>query len=134
MCCACCDLQRERSPSHLGTAKEHRESNVSDPFEPKKIVSLTPQNSVDYSVKGWTNGEIGIEWIQLFDEETKGKLTRPGQYRLLLVDGHNSHYTRGFLRYARENNIAVLCYPAHTTHVYQGLDVAVFGALKLAIR
>ena len=28
----------------------------------------------------------------------------------------------------------VLCYPSHATHVYQGLDVAVFGALKNAIR
>jgi hypothetical protein len=28
------------------------------------------------------------------------------------------------------NNISVLCYPSHSTHIYQGLDVAVFGALK----
>ncbi|KZP17144.1 hypothetical protein FIBSPDRAFT_747696, partial [Athelia psychrophila] len=45
-------------------------------------------------------------------------------------DGHNSHYTREFLRYAREHNILVLCYPAHTTHLYQGLDVVVFSVLK----
>jgi len=35
-----------------------------------------------------------------------------------------------FLSYAREHDIHVLCYPAHTTHIYQGLDVAVFGTLK----
>jgi DDE superfamily endonuclease len=46
------------------------------------------------------------------------------------VDGHNSHYTRGFLEYAREANIHVLCYPSHGTHVYQGLDVVIFSALK----
>jgi DDE superfamily endonuclease len=49
---------------------------------------------------------------------------------VLLVDGHNSHYTKGFLEYARNHNIHVLCYPAHATHVYQGLDVAVFSVLK----
>lgn len=46
------------------------------------------------------------------------------------MDGHNSHYTKEFLDYARDHNIHVLCYPAHTTHVYQGLDVTVFGPLK----
>ena len=85
-----------------------------------------------YSKKGWTNGEIGVEWIKNFDNSTKAKAN--GRYRLLLVDGHNSHYTYDFLQYAREHKIVVLCYPSHTTHVYQGLDVAVFGALKNAIR
>ena len=47
-----------------------------------------------------------------------------------MVDGHVSHYTCAFLEYARENKIHVLCYPSHSTHVYQGLDVAVFGVLK----
>ena len=47
------------------------------------------------------------------------------------MDGHNSHYTLEFLEYAKKRNIVVLCYPAHTTHVLQGLDVAVFGAFKV---
>ncbi len=37
-----------------------------------------------------------------------------------------------FLEYARNNNIIVLCYPLHSTHVYQGLDVVIFSALKQA--
>jgi len=81
-----------------------------------------------YSKKGWTDGEIGVEWIKQFDQQTKDKAK--GRARLLLVDGHNSHYTRRFLDYAREHNIHVLCYPAHGTHIYQGLDVAVFSVLK----
>jgi hypothetical protein len=83
---------------------------------------------IGYSKKGWTNGEIGVEWIQEFDRHTKAKAN--GRYRLLLVDGHNSHYTRGFLEYARMHKILVLCYPAHTTHVLQGLDVVVFATVK----
>ena len=39
---------------------------------------------------------------------------------------------RGFLEYARDHRIHVLCYPAHATHVYQGLDVVIFSPLKVA--
>ena len=86
--------------------------------------------SLGYSKKGWTDGEIGVEWIKIFEKETHAKAN--GRDRLLLVDGHNSHYTRGFLEYARDHRIHVLCYPAHATHVYQGLDVVIFGPLKVA--
>lgn len=86
-------------------------------------------NRIGRSVSGWITGEIGIEWIKQFDKLTRQKAN--GRARLLLVDGHCSHYTVEFLRHARENNIHILCYPSHTTHVYQGLDVALFAPLKL---
>jgi hypothetical protein len=56
-----------------------------------------------------------------------------GEYRLLLVDGHNSHYTVAFLLYAREHLIIVLCYIPHSTHIFQGLDVVIFSLLKKMI-
>jgi hypothetical protein len=79
--------------------------------------------------KGWTDGEIGVEWIKDFEKQTRQKAK--GQARLLVVDGHNSHYAHAFLEYARTAFIHILCYPSHGTHVYQGLDVVVFGVLKL---
>ncbi|KZP13127.1 DDE-domain-containing protein, partial [Athelia psychrophila] len=89
-----------------------------------------PANAtLGYSKKGWTDGEIGVEWIKDFDRQTQHTV-EPGEYRCLLVDGHNSHYTRAFLQYARTHQILVLCYPAHTTHIYQGLDVVIFSVLK----
>ena len=48
-----------------------------------------------YSKKGWTDGEIGLAWIKDFDARTKEKAN--GESRLLLVDGHNSHYTADLL-------------------------------------
>ncbi|KAF9227442.1 hypothetical protein BS17DRAFT_793916 [Gyrodon lividus] len=63
-----------------------------------------------------------------FNKKTYTKAN--GRARLLLVNGHNFHYTKDFLDYARHHNIHVLCYPAHATHIYQGLDVAIFGPLK----
>ncbi|KIK76370.1 hypothetical protein PAXRUDRAFT_170151 [Paxillus rubicundulus Ve08.2h10] len=83
---------------------------------------------VAHSKKGWMNGVIGQLRIQDFDEKTWAKGN--GHVHLLLINGHNSHHTKEFLDYARDHNIHVLCYPAHVTHVYQGLDVAIFGALK----
>jgi hypothetical protein len=81
-----------------------------------------------YSKKGYTSGEIGRAWIEGFDKQTITKAK--GRRRLLLVDGHNSHYTREFLQYARAYRIEVVGYPSHSTHVYQGLDVVIFGPMK----
>ena len=67
-------------------------------------------------------------WLRNFDEQMCKKAT--GHPRLLLVDGHSSHYTVEFIKYAREVNIIVLCYPSHTAHVLQGLDVVAFAILK----
>jgi len=90
---------------------------------------LLTSSRIGYQRKGWTDGEIGAEWIKIFDEQTAHKV-KDGEYWLLLMDGHNSHYTIDFLLYARTHNILVLCYSSHTTHVYQGLDVVVFSVLK----
>jgi hypothetical protein len=44
---------------------------------------LTLWNSICKSVKGWTNGEIGVDWIRFFDEQTCIKLTHESDYHLL---------------------------------------------------
>jgi hypothetical protein len=36
------------------------------------------------------------------------------------------------LEYARDNNIVLLYYLFHSTHVYQGLDIVIFSILKCA--
>jgi hypothetical protein len=85
--------------------------------------------SLGYSKKGWVDGEINVEFIKDFHEQTKRDAA--GKTRLLVVDGHISHFTKPFLNFAQKHRIQVLCYPTHATHIYQGLDVVVFGPLKL---
>lgn len=63
-----------------------------------------------------------------FDAQTKAKAD--GRTRVLLMDGHSSHYTHELLVYARENNIIILGYPPHCTHALQGLDVVCFARMK----
>jgi len=46
------------------------------------------------------------------------------------MDGHSLHYTLQLLAYMQANNIVILGYPPHCTHVLQGLDVVCFAKMK----
>jgi hypothetical protein len=70
--------------------------------------------------------------VKDFDAQTKEKAA--GRTRVLLLDGHSSHYTLPLLDYARANNIIILGYPPHCTHVLQGLDVVCFAKMKHEFR
>jgi hypothetical protein len=86
---------------------------------------------VTASKSGWTNNDIGLQWlIQVFDRETKAKARR--SWRLLYVDGHASHVTLEFLKYCAEQKILLAQFPAHATHELQPLDVVVFKSLSSA--
>ena len=88
-------------------------------------------HSIATSDRGWTDGNIGRQWLEhVFDHETKAKAE--GKTCILLLDGHSSHYTLDFIDYARANNIILLGYPAHCTHALQGLDVVCFAKMKEA--
>ena len=55
-----------------------------------------------YQKKGYTSGEIGVAWLQDWDKLTKQKAN--GRHRLLIVDGHSSHYTLAFLDYVLQSD------------------------------
>jgi hypothetical protein len=54
-----------------------------------------------------------------------------GVYRLLILDGHESHLNQDFKDYCPENKIITVCMPAHSSHILQPLDVVCFSPLKL---
>ena len=83
-----------------------------------------------YSPKGWTSQILGLDYLKLlFDPCTRKKL-KGNEKRLLIADGHNSHFSLDFLTYCEENRIELFCLPAHTTHILQPLDVGLFGPLQ----
>lgn len=91
--------------------------------------SSLPQDWViTLSENGWTTNEIGHEWIQHFDKHTKSRTT--GTYRLLVLDGHESHISAQFQQYCQDNKIITLCMPPHSSHILQPLDVGCFAPLK----
>ena len=77
------------------------------------------------SDNGWINQVLCLEWFRLFVASFPP--TRPV---LLIEDGHSSHISLEVIKLAKENDIHLLCLPAHTTHLLQPLDVGVFRSLK----
>jgi len=77
---------------------------------------------------GWTTNELTADWIQHFNKYTKDRKT--GVYRLLVLDGHESHHSDAFEQYCKDNKIITLCMPPHSSHILQPLDVACFAPLK----
>ena len=51
---------------------------------------------------------------------------------LLIFDGHSSHIGLELIQLAQEHDVHLLCFPSHTSHLLQPLDVGVFKALKSA--
>ena len=93
-----------------------------------KDFNLTIAGSISVSPNGWTDQELGAAWLQSdFDPATRDKAA--GRYRLLILDGHNSHCTLIFCKYAADNKIIIICLPSHTTHALQPCDVGAFGPL-----
>ncbi|KAG6996134.1 Tigger transposable element-derived protein 1 [Fusarium oxysporum f. sp. conglutinans] len=99
-------------------ANWYRESNL-----PGDWAITTTQN-------GWTDNETGLEWLKHFDRCTVNRSV--GSYRLLILDGHESHHSTDFEIYCEEHNIITLCMPPHSSHLLQPLDVGRFGPLKKA--
>jgi hypothetical protein len=82
------------------------------------------------SKNGWTDNQLGLEWLKHFDQSTRERSV--SAYRLLILNGHESHHSADFERYCKENKIITLCMPAHASHLLQPLDVGCFAVLKRA--
>jgi hypothetical protein len=88
-----------------------------------------PRNWVIHvSPTGWTNNDLALAWLEHFDTHA-----RPvGAYRLLIINGHESHCSIDFQDRCKEKKIIALCMPPHSSHLLQPLDVACFSPLKRA--
>ena len=64
-----------------------------------------------HSDKGFTTNELATQWLSYFDTWTRDAVD--GQQRLLILDGHRTHYSLDFIRYAVQNKITLLSYRIH---------------------
>ena len=88
-----------------------------------------------YSVSdsGWMESGNFLEWFQkMFLPAVK--LYSSKLPVVLFFDGHHSHMSLKLIKVARNNNVHLMCFPPHCTHILQPLDVAVFGPLKATWR
>jgi hypothetical protein len=77
---------------------------------------------VTVSPTGWTNNDVRLAWLKHFDAHTKA--SSAGAYRLLIIDGHESHCSIEFQDYCKENKIITLCMPPHSSHLLQPLELS----------
>ena len=87
---------------------------------------------ITLSENGWTTNAIGFEWIQHFKKHTQSRTK--GVYRLLILDGHESHISVEFQQYCQEHLIITLCMPPHSSHLLYPLNVGCFSPLKSSYR
>jgi hypothetical protein len=85
---------------------------------------------ITVSPTGWINNDLALAWLKHFDAHTKASSV--GAYRLLIIDGHESHCSVDFQNYCKENQIIALCMPPHSSHLLQPLDVVPYSLLKRA--
>lgn len=80
------------------------------------------------SKNGQTNNAHSIEQLKHFDAHTKAH--QVGAWRLLILDGHESHLNQDFKDYCLKSKILTLYMPSHSSHILQPLNVVCFLPLK----
>jgi len=100
----------------------------------KKIIenwihdNLTGAEVITVSPTGYTNENIALAWLNHFIKHIRAGPDK--HWRLLLLDGHNSHRQDDFIIKCHENHIVPFEFPSHMTHVLQPLGVGVFCPWK----
>ncbi|KAF2834456.1 DDE-domain-containing protein [Patellaria atrata CBS 101060] len=96
----------------LGPILQHLQDTWFQDYKP-----LVDEYSFASSPTGWTNNQLGMEWLtNVFEPQTKAKARNGRDWRLLLVDGHGSHLTLPFINYCINHRIILANFPAHSTH------------------
>jgi 4-hydroxybenzoate polyprenyltransferase len=82
---------------------------------------------------GWSNNFIALGWLkEVYLQETKP--LDPRQWRLLIIDNHNTYIDGHFQYEAKANKVELLYLPSHSSHVTQPADLGVYSALKTYFR
>ena len=74
---------------------------------------------------------LGLCWLNNVVQPSI--ITPNGKRHILIVDGHSSHVTPGFIAFCINHTIDLMVLPAHSSHVTQPFNIAVFRPLKIAM-
>src|SRR6266480_3516204 len=83
---------------------------------------------VGMSDSGYSNDTLFFQWLQHWEHFTR--ISRRGKYRMLLLDGYDSHLTYSALKFCEQQKVVIVLLPPHTSHFLQPLDVSVFQQWK----
>jgi DDE superfamily endonuclease len=100
----------------------------------KKIIDnwiaaeLVGTKQVACSPTGYTNNEIAIQYLDHLIKYLHASSTKA--WKILLLNGHESHCIDAFQLKAAEHHIKLFYFPSHLTHMLQPLDVGIFRPWK----
>ncbi|KAA6386181.1 MAG: hypothetical protein EZS28_018293 [Streblomastix strix] len=87
-----------------------------------------------YPCTGWNTKAIFIDlfknWIIPSINMKRESLGLTEQPFFLFLDGHRSRENEDLFKLADQNNIVLIFYPSHTTHLLQPCDNGIFGTLR----
>ena len=107
--------------------------SIQQQWFPDKLLPKLRNWSFTVSENGWTSNSHTLEWLtKVFIPRTKPQ--DPQQRRLLILDGHGSHVQDQFMFECFKHHVHLLYLPAHTSHILQPLDLAIFSPLKASYR
>ena len=72
----------------------------------------------------YINDNLLLKWAIHF--ELWSSKRQISKFRLLILDGHTSHFTRQFIQFCDDHAIILFATIPHTTHICQPLDVVLF--------
>ena len=99
-------------------------------FNEDLLQGATPGTRGVMSDSGWSNATVFRQYLEdHFLPHVNGGGTSDNPI-LLIFDGHASHVSPQLIEWAKDRHIILFVLPAHTSHVLQPLDVAVFGPFK----
>jgi hypothetical protein len=120
------------SPLVIYTGAKVQAQWFHDAFSPSDYKEISKWK-FDSTKTGYSNCEIALWWLKdVFIPQTAPK--DPSEWRLLFLDGHESHVSDDFMWECYNSKIWLIYPPSHATHVLQPLDVGVFSVLKSKYR
>ncbi|XP_022163625.1 uncharacterized protein LOC111029082 [Myzus persicae] len=97
-------------------------------INPDFIDGAPPATLVVCHPSGWMQSHIFVQWLEHFIKQTNPTESNPV---LPLLDGHATHVKNlDIIDLTRKNNVIILCFPPHTTHRLQPLDLSFMGPLS----
>ena len=95
---------------------------------PDLLAGSSPGTDGTVSDSGWSNSSVFRDYLEgHFLKYVPGGASEP---IVLLLDGHKSHVSVGLTEWAMQHNIFIFVLPAHTSHILQPMDVAIFGPFQ----
>ncbi|GMG17405.1 unnamed protein product [Phytophthora fragariaefolia] len=90
-----------------------------------------PGAAITTTESDFMNSTLFETWIQVFANSVPSPIR---QLLVLAMDGCSSHYSLPIVQAANNMQVRLVCLPANATHLFQPLDVAVFGSFKAKMR